>query len=153
MSDEINKDTTLGEMAEVIEEAGGIEEFGQDLAGEDSYETPEDAFMEDSTKEFLDSMVDAIQTATKGFTISQIPAYLRTYVPVLWGAFITWLVATLPWIPQGLQDWLTSGEVVLAVGVVVTALWYALWKWLEPRLPAWLTRLLMGSNQTPTYSG
>lgn len=82
-------------------------------------------------------------------------SFLRTAVPVLWGSLVTWFAETLP----GANDFLASVGVDLAsegtvlwVSGVAIALWYALWRWLEPRLPAWLTRIVLGSNQRPEYA-
>jgi hypothetical protein len=81
-------------------------------------------------------------------------SFLRTAVPVLWGSFGTWFAATLP----GVNDFLLSVNIdlssestVLWVSGAAVVLWYAFWRWLEPRLPAWATRLVLGSNQRPSY--
>ena len=39
------------------------------------------------------------------------------------------------------------------LAAVISAAWYAFWRWLEPRLPDWLTRAVLGSARTPTYQG
>ena len=85
-------------------------------------------------------------------------AILRTVVPSLWGSFIAWLVLLLPLLAP-LQDYLLSQSDVIttavtsAVTAVVIGAWYALWRWLQPRLPAWLTRAVLGSAKTPIYTG
>lgn len=33
----------------------------------------------------------------------------------------------------------------------ILVLWYSLFRWLEPKLPAWLTVLVLGSNKAPIY--
>lgn len=78
---------------------------------------------------------------------------LRTLVPALWGSFIAWLVGLLP-ILAPLQGQLTGlAELALPiVTAVIVAAWYAFWRWLEPRLPDWLTRAVLGSAKTPTYN-
>lgn len=88
-----------------------------------------------------------------------ITAWLRTVVPGLWSAAVaatlTWLGTHAPWAID-LLDLLgidpTSPAVVAFVVTVVLAGWYALWRRLEPRLPAWATRLTLGSNKTPAYA-
>lgn len=79
-------------------------------------------------------------------------SYLRTAVPILWGTLIGLLVQSASWLPAPVIAWL-SGEA--AVGVVTAgaiALWYAAWRWAEPRIPDWLTRVVLGSAQAPRYS-
>jgi hypothetical protein len=78
-------------------------------------------------------------------------SYLRTVVPVLWGSLIGLLVQSVTWLPAPVIAWL-SGEA--AVGVVTAgaiAAWYAVWRWAEPRIPDWLTRVVLGSALTPAY--
>ena len=77
---------------------------------------------------------------------------LRTLVPALWGSFITWLIMLIPALAP-LQDQLLGLANVLLpiVTAVIVAAWYAAWRWLEPRLPDWLTRAVLGSAKTPVY--
>ncbi|MEV6226833.1 hypothetical protein AB0L88_02930 [Saccharopolyspora shandongensis] len=79
----------------------------------------------------------------------QLTAWLRTIVPAAWSALVAWLITA------GAPDWLTDplGDAgpTLVVPVVLAAV-YALLRWAEPRLPAWATRLLLGSAQPPTYT-
>lgn len=77
-----------------------------------------------------------------------VTSQLRTYIPAAWGAVIAWLVG---WqlLPAELAETAQNFAVVLTA--VATAIWYALWRAVEPRLPAWLTRLVLGSNNTPRY--
>lgn len=79
-----------------------------------------------------------------------VTSVIRTGVPMLWALLLTFLAGKVP----ALETVLTAPEVVglggsitLAVGVA----WYAVMRWLEPKLPPWLTRLVIGSNKTPTY--
>lgn len=88
-----------------------------------------------------------------------ITSWLRTVVPGAWAALVTvllgWLGTHAPWavrLLDGLGIDLTSPALAAFVVSVVLALWYSLWRWLEPRLPAWGTRLVLGSNKTPTYA-
>lgn len=78
----------------------------------------------------------------------QLTAWLRTTIPTAWSALIAYLVTL------GAPDWLTRplGDAadVLVVPVVLGAV-YALLRWAEPRMPAWLTRLLIGSTTRPNY--
>lgn len=86
------------------------------------------------------------------FDPEKIPAYLRTVVPTLWGGLIAWIIVHATWIPTDIADYLRSEPVVIGVSSLVILAWYALWRWAEPRLPAWFTRLVLGSNMAPTYS-
>lgn len=84
--------------------------------------------------------------------VDKIPAYLRTIVPSLWGSLLAWLLINAAWIPDTVDTWLASEPTVAVIVSLTIGAWYALWRWLEPRLPAWFTRLVLGSNLTPTYS-
>jgi hypothetical protein len=80
----------------------------------------------------------------------QLTSWLRTVVPGLWSALIAWLVA------RGLPDAVTgalSGLGSQIIVPVVLAGVYAVLRWVEPKLPPWLTRILLGSNRPPAYSG
>ncbi|GAB6938370.1 hypothetical protein ACQP60_04140 [Isoptericola variabilis] len=88
-----------------------------------------------------------------------VTSWLRTVVPGAWAALVTvllgWLGTHAPWAVElldGLGVDLTSPAVVAFVVSAVLALWYVLWRWLEPRLPAWATRLVLGSNRPPSYA-
>ncbi|MFI0469309.1 hypothetical protein ACH347_34990 [Saccharopolyspora sp. 5N102] len=79
----------------------------------------------------------------------QITAWLRTIVPAAWSSVIAALVTA------GAPTWLTDslGDVgpTLAVPMILGAV-YAGLRALEPRMPAWLTRIVLGSNTPPVYS-
>ena len=75
---------------------------------------------------------------------------LRTGVPIAWGYVLTWLVGLIP----ALQPVFERPEVIGLSNVITFALalgWYAVMRWVEPRLPAWLTRIVLGANAAPTY--
>ncbi len=75
---------------------------------------------------------------------------LRTGVPIAWGYVLTWLVGLIP----ALQPMLERPEVIGLSNAITFALalgWYAVMRWVEPRLPAWLTRIVLGANAAPTY--
>jgi hypothetical protein len=75
---------------------------------------------------------------------------LRTGVPMLWGYVLTWMASTVP----ALKTILERPEVVGFSSAITFALalgWYALMRYLEPRLPAWLTRVVLGANARPAY--
>ena len=74
---------------------------------------------------------------------------LRTVVPVAWGSLIAWLLTVIS-LPAPVSGFLTAQTDLVVV--VAIAAWYAGFRWLEPRLPAWLTRIVLGSNQTPSYA-
>lgn len=79
---------------------------------------------------------------------------LRTVVPYLWGSFVGWLLSLVPILEPLRADLLEYGDAAVPiVGAVLAGAWYALWRWLEPRLPAWLTRAFLGSAQRPIYDG
>lgn len=89
-------------------------------------------------------------TALKPLLIS----LLRTFVSWAWGLFIGWLILVLPIFQPFEQSLLGLSELALPILVaVIAAAWYAFWRWLEPKLPNWLTAALLGSSQQPTYPG
>lgn len=74
---------------------------------------------------------------------------LRTAIPALWGTVVAWLVSTgilAPHAAAGVQAELTAATTPIAIGVV-----YLLARLVEPHLPPWLTRIILGSNTQPTY--
>ncbi len=79
----------------------------------------------------------------------KVVSLLRTVVPVIWGSLIAWLLTVIS-LPASVTGFLTNQTDVVVV--VAIAAWYAAFRWLEPKLPAWLTRIVLGSNQTPTYA-
>lgn len=85
---------------------------------------------------------------------------IRTLVPIWWGQLIAWGLGIFPALEPWRGQLLAQGNplaevlalaVVPAVGAVITAAWYAFWRWLEPKLPAWLVRAVLGSAKTPMY--
>lgn len=77
---------------------------------------------------------------------------LRTIVPALWGSAITWAIGVAPALAPMQGQLLGLADLALPViTAVIIGAWYALWRWLEPRLPDWLTRALLGSAKTPVY--
>ncbi|MEV6879725.1 hypothetical protein [Amycolatopsis sp. NPDC051128] len=75
-------------------------------------------------------------------------SWLRTIVPSLWAAAIAWLAGL------GLPESVTSavdglGQLVLLPAALATV--YPLLRAVEAKLPAWATRLLLGSNRPPSY--
>ena len=78
---------------------------------------------------------------------------LRTIVPALWGSAIGWLLSIAPVLEPlreqllAYADWLTP-----IIGAIIIGAWYALWRRVEPLLPDWLTRILLGSAQAPVYA-
>jgi hypothetical protein len=80
-------------------------------------------------------------------------AILRTVVPALWGSVIAWLIGALPLLAPLENDLLGLADVTLPIiTAVIIGAWYAFWRWLEPKLPDWLTRAVLGSAHTPTYT-
>ncbi|MDI2019611.1 hypothetical protein [Paenarthrobacter nicotinovorans] len=79
---------------------------------------------------------------------------LRTIVPALWGSFIGWLLALVPILEPLRGELLSYADVLLPIiSAVLIGAWYAFWRWLEPRLPDWLTRIVLGSSKAPEYQG
>lgn len=84
----------------------------------------------------------------------KVTSLLRTVVPVAWGYIVTWVLANIPAAADFLAAFgvdLNSVATVNFVTGLATIGWYAAWRWLEPRLPNWLTRLVLGSAKAPTY--
>lgn len=83
----------------------------------------------------------------------RVVSFLRTAVPSLWGTLLGLLLPHLPWLPASVAEWLASAVVVqFVVGLCIVA-WYAVWRWAEPRIPAWLVTLVLGSSKSPVYGG
>jgi|AntRauTorcE11897_2_1112592.scaffolds.fasta_scaffold42863_2 hypothetical protein len=82
-----------------------------------------------------------------------VTALLRTAVPALWGAFVAWLLslAAYPEFLSPITEALASDGAQVAVVAAVIAAWYEVARLLEPRIPAWATRILLGSSASPTY--
>lgn len=78
---------------------------------------------------------------------------LRTVVPALWGSFIVWLLGLVPVFEPLREDLLAYADLAVPIiaGVIIGA-WYAFWRWLEPKLPDWATRILLGSAHAPAYA-
>lgn len=74
---------------------------------------------------------------------------LRTAVPSVWGALIAWVLTVVP-LPHTAGVFLTSKSDVVAALAIVG--WYALWRRIEPHLPAWAARLVLGSSRAPSYA-
>lgn len=73
---------------------------------------------------------------------------LRTAFPVAWGSLVAWLV-TLG-LPASVTDTI-AGFGQHAAEVVIAVVVYAVVRWIEPHIPDWLTRVLLGSAKPPTY--
>ncbi|WP_202129074.1 hypothetical protein [Pseudarthrobacter sp. ATCC 49987] len=79
---------------------------------------------------------------------------LRTIVPYAWGLVVTWLITVLPVLAPLETDLKGLATIALPVlAAVLSGAWYAFWRWLEPRLPDWLTRAVLGSAKAPVYPG
>ena len=74
-------------------------------------------------------------------------SWIRTGVPLLWGYALTFVATLSP----DIATLLSNESVYAAVAAAVTGLWYGLFRWLEKRLPPWLTRFVLGANTAPTY--
>ncbi|TDP97635.1 hypothetical protein [Labedaea rhizosphaerae] len=79
----------------------------------------------------------------------KVVAWLRTVWPIAWAALIAWLVTRIP-VLAPVAGWLDGlGDQVLTL--VIGAAVYPLLRWLESKVPSWLSRILMGSAKQPTY--
>jgi len=79
-----------------------------------------------------------------------IRSVVRTVLPAAWSVLVLWLASI--GLPQSFTDWLGSDQVVTQLVQIVTAgAVYAAVRWVEPHLPDWLTRVLLGSAKPPTY--
>lgn len=75
---------------------------------------------------------------------------IRTVVPALWGTGLTWVATQIPALEPVLnQSGMTGLGAVVAATLI--GLWYAFFRSIESKLPAWLTVLVLGSNKPPTY--
>lgn len=78
---------------------------------------------------------------------------LRTIVPAFWGSFIGWALALLPVLEPLRAELLAYGDLAVPfISAIIIAAWYVLWRKVEAWLPDWLTRILLGSSQAPTYA-
>ncbi|WP_139107646.1 hypothetical protein [Oerskovia enterophila] len=77
-------------------------------------------------------------------------SYLRPVVRVLWGSLVAWLL-TVAVLPTEDTDLPTSDLATPAVNALVVGAWYIAWRWAEPHILDSLTRLVLGSAQTPIY--
>lgn len=81
-------------------------------------------------------------------------SWIRTAIPGIWGAAITWLLSAVDWLAPVL-DFLqldpTSPSVVAGVVVVAIAAWHGIWRKVEPHVPDWLSSIALGSPRQPIY--
>lgn len=71
---------------------------------------------------------------------------IRTVVPSAWGAVIAWLLLHIPALSALSEQASLFGEILT---VATIGAWYALWRKIEPRLPAWLRGLTLGLALAP----
>lgn len=77
---------------------------------------------------------------------------LRTIVPLVWGNIVLFLLGIVPALEPLRGQLLAYGDAAIPVlAALLTALWYALWRWAEPKLPNWITAVLLGSAKAPVY--
>jgi hypothetical protein len=75
-------------------------------------------------------------------------AWVRTVVPAAWAAVVAWAVSL--GLPPEFSDELNGLAGTLLVPLSLTVV-YAAIRWIEPKLPDWLSRLLTGSAKLPSY--
>lgn len=73
---------------------------------------------------------------------------IRTVVPAGWAMLIVWL--THLGLPQSVLD-AVSGLGGQVTDLVAMAVVYGFVRFIEPHLPVWITRVLMGSARPPMY--
>lgn len=81
----------------------------------------------------------------------RVASWLRTVVPSVWAVALAWLATRIPALSQWIHHPAVVGLGDLLAGAVALAVWYPFWRWLEPRLPNWLTTFVLGYPQAPTY--
>lgn len=80
-------------------------------------------------------------------------SFLRTVVPLIWGNVVLFLLGILPALEPMREQLLSYGDLAVPfIAAFITAAWYALWRWLEPKLPDWATAILLGSAKAPVYT-
>ncbi len=79
---------------------------------------------------------------------NKLTSWVRTVVPTLWSALIAWLI-TLG-LPESFGDALGGLSDTVIVPAVLAAV-YAAIRWVEPRIPPWLSAVLIGSPRQPEY--
>jgi len=70
------------------------------------------------------------------------------------GSLLAWLAAHSPWVLDVLEALNIdpqSPAFIAGVVALVLAGWYAGWRKLEPYIPDWLTRIVLGSAARPLY--
>lgn len=75
--------------------------------------------------------------------------WIRTAVPTAWGVVLTFLASRLP----ALHALVDNPHVYAVIDGAVTLAWYGLFRAIEAKLPAWLTRFVLGANTAPVYPG
>lgn len=75
-----------------------------------------------------------------------IVSILRTIIPSLWGAGLAWLITRVPALEPVRDQLVGLGLILVAVCI---GGYYALIRKLEPHLPDWLGRILIGSSRQP----
>lgn len=80
-----------------------------------------------------------------------IASILRTIVPASWGALIAWVVTQVA-LPEVVAEFVASAAVSGFITAVAIGGWYALWRKIEPRVPAWLVTVVLGYAKPPTYT-
>lgn len=87
--------------------------------------------------------------STPDTTNDALTSWLRTVVPGLWATLVTWLISL--GLPTSVTDAVAGlgGTVVFPLALAIV---YALLRWIEPMLPAGLTRIVLGSAKPPRYA-
>jgi hypothetical protein len=87
-----------------------------------------------------------------------VTSWLRTVVPGLWSALVTallaWAATSAPWlinVMEALHIDLASPTAAAVVMALVLAAWHGVWRKVEPYIPDWLARVVLGSAAQPVY--
>lgn len=84
------------------------------------------------------------------FDNAKIISWIRTVVPGAWGVLLAWVAGYVA-LPEEVVKYLNDPFTLVLVTGLAIGLWKGVFNWLEPKMPAWLTRIILGSNQTPSY--
>ncbi|WP_043843489.1 hypothetical protein [Amycolatopsis taiwanensis] len=79
----------------------------------------------------------------------KITSIVRTVVPGTWAALVAWLVGL--GLPAAVTGWLSGLGGTVTELAALAAVYIAV-RVVEPRLPGWLVRVLLGSAVQPSYS-
>lgn len=82
-------------------------------------------------------------------------AYIRTYAPIIAGAVLTWLIASVPAVADAVTAidrylGIDRTAITVAGAGIIMAIYYALARWLGKRWPT-VEKWMLGSSAKPVY--